>query len=210
MPVTLPYDLIVPVKREIKSAELMGNYNALRDKFSAGIVDADCSANMNLNGTKLLANTMPANRIIDGSVSQTQLAANSVGTTQLIDLNVTTSKIALLAITGARLAAATIASEKLLLTVHVVAFATPALGTNSWHLQSANPSVSFAKANYDLLGVFVKNVTVEAGGGAPMGFAFANDSGANWAGSIVVQYQTTDGPSKVVSGSMVYVFLQKA
>lgn len=93
MPVTLPFDLTVPPKREIKAAELMAMYNALAAKFSGGIVDADLSAALNLNGAKIQAGSIPANRLVDGSVTSTQLADNSVGTSELADGSVTALKV---------------------------------------------------------------------------------------------------------------------
>ncbi|MGH9204502.1 MAG: hypothetical protein ACRD2A_25010, partial [Vicinamibacterales bacterium] len=117
---------------EIKAGELMGNFNALVAKFSSGIVDADCSVNMNLQGTKLLANSVPANRIIDGSLTTLQLATDSVETADIKDGAVTTAKLGTDSVTTAKILAnnvttakipdANVTKAKLSLSVGVIAF----------------------------------------------------------------------------------------
>ena len=213
MPVTLPFDLTVPVKREIKAAELMAMYNALAAKFSAGIVDADCSTNMNLNGNKLLANTMPANRIIDGSVTQTQLAAASVGTSQLIDLNVTTGKIADLNITKGKIPNSELPLGKLAITMHAIPF------TNSPFVESGltpvfsagiNPTSNFPVATYECLGAYVKDVSLTVLAGSRGVFSLIpNGAGANWAGILRYAVAADSTGTMTITGTVVYVFIAR-
>lgn len=191
MPVTLPYDLTVPSKREIRSSELMGNYNALASKFQASIVDGDCADAMDLRGDKIRVNSIPANRLIDGSVTQIQLAASSVGTSQLVPLAVTAEKLS------------SVALDKLLVTVHEVAFSV--FVATTYGVNAANPTATFDKATYQLLAVYCKNVT--SAGSNPSAFGYASDSGANWAGSVAA-FLSSGGP-QTVTGTLVYVFVKR-
>jgi len=214
MPVTLPFDLASPAQREIKASELMSNYNALVNKFSAAIVDADVSTVANISGTKLASRSVTGDRIVLAGVSQNELGASSVGTAQIIDANVTTVKIADSNVTAAKILAASIAKDRLKLTVHEVAFSntlfvdlqgTIALGVG---LQAANPSVAFPKASNALIGWYIKNITI-TGGTSPTGVAtlLTDDSGANWAGTVRYILQSNSGATLTISGTVGYLFL---
>jgi len=91
MPVDLPYTL--HPGDDILAEILQSNFQALVDHFSGGLVDADCSVLMGLNGAKVAVNTMPGDRIATGTIAKLQMGAASVGTPQLEALGVTKDKL---------------------------------------------------------------------------------------------------------------------
>ncbi len=92
MPLVLPNT--IAAGDDILAEILQGNFDAIAAKFSGGLVDADCSALMNLNGSKLAPNSMPGDRIATGTIALEKMGANSVGTTQLVAASVTKDKLA--------------------------------------------------------------------------------------------------------------------
>lgn len=92
MPLTLPYT-IAPAD-DINAEPLQANFQAVIDKFSAGITDGDISPLAAIQGSKLASNSVNGDRIQSGTITQTQMGANSVGASQLIALGVSKDKLA--------------------------------------------------------------------------------------------------------------------
>ena len=110
MPLVLPYTILAG--QYVLSAPVRLNFQAIADKFNAGIVNADIApANTaNIDGTKLADNTIPGAKIVSGGIGPLQIGAGAVGTAALADSTgasdgVTTAKIATGAVTSAKLAA---------------------------------------------------------------------------------------------------------
>lgn len=218
MPIVMPYTILAG--QYVQSGPVRANFQAIADKFNAGIVNADIApANTaNIDGTKLADNTTPGSKIVSGGIGALQLAAGAVGNVALADSTgasdgVTAAKIATGAVTSAKLAAgaalanlaaASIGSDKLKLTFHAVTFTNLIAISLNLSTLTVNPTLTFAKASYDLVGVFVKTISGTASAGAVFS-VIPNDSGANWAGTLFGWCTITGS----ISGSVVYVFSSK-
>lgn len=82
---------------DILAEKLQANFQAIADKFSGGLVNADFSTLCALDGAKLAANSLPGDRIASGTITQTQMGSSSIGSAQLIALGVTKDKLAVAA-----------------------------------------------------------------------------------------------------------------
>lgn len=95
-----------------------------------------------------------------------------------------------------------IASEKLKLTLHAVAFSGTPLSAASVGSFAANPSSTFAVASYDLIGLFVKNPTYTNVVACPT----ATDT-TNWGATI--RWANPTASSGAAGGTLVFAFLSK-
>ena len=108
------------------------------------------------------------------------------------------------AIAGSKLGAGSIAKDRLKTVVHEVAFSTLEVVGGQQNLNIVNPTIAFPKATYDLLSLFVKNLSSpgDTQGGA---WAMADDSGTNWGGRVVVRGNV----NATFSATLVFVFISK-
>ena len=91
MAITLPYT-IAP-DDDIDAEPLSANFQAIADKFSGGIVDADVSTLAGISGSKIAANSLPGDRIATGTITKTQMGLLCIDTPQLLALAVTKDKL---------------------------------------------------------------------------------------------------------------------
>lgn len=95
MALQLPYT--INPDDNIDAQPLQANFQAIVDKFSGGIVDADISILAGILGTKIAANSLPGDRIASGTITKTQMGTNSVGVDQIEALAVDKTKLSVTA-----------------------------------------------------------------------------------------------------------------
>ncbi|HKV69276.1 MAG TPA: hypothetical protein VJN72_14390 [Gaiellales bacterium] len=190
MALQLPYT-IAPGD-EIDAIVLMAMFQSIADKFSGGIVDADCSVLMALLGTKVAVNSLPGDRIASGTITKTQMGTSSVGTPQLEALSVTKDKLT--TTVGSRVTKAQTEIKtwlkndhsfniggNILLALECEVAQQVVLGTNSWRVVSrlvnqnagtgavtvsyftAAPAAAVPVASTQVLGLIVRDVTATTG-----------------------------------------------
>lgn len=208
MPLVLPLLEQIVAGQPRKPKPIHDSFQSIVDKFNANIVDADVNSAANISGSKLgNATIVGSDKLADGTVTTSKLETSTstitgVTTAKIADTNVTTAKLAALAVTSAKLA----------MTIHVVAFTISSFTAYGVDLDSevgsaaVNPTSSFAKATYDLVGCYVKTLTGSFGVGGVIAM-YADDSGTNWAGTVRVIRDAAGSGN--ISGSAVYVFMQK-
>lgn len=205
--------------------------------FFGDIRDSDVSVAADLDGNKLsptAGKRVPETRLENNAASSRVVASdpNSPGSDALRAISgdhVKTWTIAHVShiippnsITGAmlatgaaiaNLAAASVALDKLKVTIHTVAFSDAQFwgaSTPMFFNKVANPSVSFPKATYELLGVFFKNLAFSGGAAQEATVSvIPDDSGANWAGRVRYVGQNSSSTTVTLSGTVVYVFISK-
>ena len=201
MPVTLPFQLVAG--ELIRYSRLMANFNALAAKFTGGIVDADTSDLMALNGSKIAVNTLPADRIIAGSITVTQMGSNSVGTAQLVAGSVTGGaggKIATNTITKANVittAASNLALSNLDVVQDTCTYTAVAAGATVLATGSTRPV-----ATYQLLSIFPVTTGLAAGF-----MVEPSSAGANW--TFTVRGAVTGEASGSGGGTFIAIFIRK-
>jgi hypothetical protein len=210
--VSIPYSF---TKDTLADADQVNaNFQALAAKFTGGIYDGDVAAAADLDGNKISATAgkrVPATRLENNAAVDRVVASDaaSPGADASRAISGDHMKLQTAAQQDRWLAAAGIRLDKLKITVHQVAFAfaTPQATITS---QGVNPSISFPKATYDLLAIYVKNLAITglAASSTMEGAPRPVDVGANWAGGYVVS-NASQTQNSAVSGTMVFVFIQK-
>jgi len=170
---------------------LMADLQVLADHFSGAIVNDDCSTEMGLDGAKVALASIPGDRLKVAAVGATQLATDAVITAKIQDGAVTVAKLA----TGVgKVVVATATFNVVIGLSNLDGFAVLAFGT-------------YPKDTYDLVGAFVKNVSLTTGARAFQGATVvADDTGANWAANIYVTTNGTALLSQTCSGAVVLAF----
>lgn len=216
MSLTIPFTFVAATKA--KASEVNANFAAVAAKFTqgaGGILDEDISTSAAIKGTKISntpGNAIPTDRLEAEAVTDAKLANDTANPG--LDSGRAVSGDHIKALTEAHLdrilPLAGIGADRLKFTVHPVAFSFSALGAINAAVVTgvaANPTISFPKATYDLVGLFIKNQTVTT---ATVLTPIANDVAANWAGSIQALNALDNGGAETAAGSLVYVFQQKA
>jgi hypothetical protein len=96
MPITLPFQITPGTLAD--AIQVQADFQAIADRFNAGIVDADISPSAAINGNKI--STSPGSRVPTASIEDIAITTAKVATgaislaTQIVDGTITSAKIA--------------------------------------------------------------------------------------------------------------------
>lgn len=144
MPLSLPFSILAG--QPVQSKPVRDNFQAIVDKFSGSIVDADLSTLAQLNGSKLADGTVPGAKIVPAGISSVQMGTDSVLTANIknstgVGDGVTASKLAIQSVLFGK-----IKTQAVVVTVSAGAANFGSLGSVAWDLSNAAPATSVAVA----------------------------------------------------------------
>jgi hypothetical protein len=219
MPLVIPFTFVGGPGNKAKASEVNANFAAVAAKFSegaGGILDGDISTSAAIKGTKISTTAglrIPTAAIEDEAVTDAKLANDAASPGSDAGRAVSGDHIKTLTAAQVGRILPDLGKDNLKLTVHEVAFSFSVAGTGAPDgtavalTQSVlPPSVAFATATYDLIGLYIKSPSV-LGTLRQASRPHAGVSGANWTGAIDVL--TGQQAADTFSGTLVYVFLNK-
>lgn len=220
-----PFNLTNGPTQIIDADEIMANLQAAVSPFNAAIVDAMCSALMDLDGNKLSpspAKQVPESRLGLNSVSQRVLQKDATSPGSDASRAVTGDHIGTLtvaqvlrilpalSIAKAMLQAGSVTLDKIGVTMDVsTTFNSGTIANGARASVAVTLGATYPKATYELLTVYTKNVLASAGvTTACWAVPSPSDSGTNWAMGVTAGNDS--GVSAIVTGKVISLFITRS